>query len=155
LRLKSHFEQISVKPSGEGKFAQSIDCKLNINFTSVSHLPRSSCYSGCNSDKNHVETCVVAVFILKMQPISQGMQNLVGARLRKVQNGQGPLLAWPLACGSQVAKRTTALNFSDGILRVQVPDAGWRKELQAIAAQYLAILNRYVAEKVQRIEFVL
>jgi hypothetical protein len=37
---------------------------------------------------------------------------------------------------------------------VEVPDHGWRTELQALAPQYLAVINRYVAESVRRIEFV-
>jgi hypothetical protein len=40
-------------------------------------------------------------------------------------------------------------------LRVGVPDWSWRSELQALAPQYLAVINRYVAESVQRIEFVI
>jgi len=38
---------------------------------------------------------------------------------------------------------------------VEVPDWGWRAELQALAPQYLAVINRYVAESVRRIEFVI
>jgi len=64
------------------------------------------------------------------------------------------VLAWALACGHAVAMRTRALDFSQGILRVEVPDWGWRAELQALAPQYLAVINRYVAESVKRIEFV-
>jgi hypothetical protein len=41
------------------------------------------------------------------------------------------------------------------VLRVEVPDQGWRKELQNFAPQYLAVMNRYVAESVKRIEFVI
>jgi hypothetical protein len=37
---------------------------------------------------------------------------------------------------------------------VEVPDAGWRAELKSLAPQYLAVMNRYVAERVERIEFV-
>lgn len=65
------------------------------------------------------------------------------------------MLAWPLACGHAVAVRTRALDFAQGILRVEVPDWGWRAELQALAPQYLAVINRYVAESVKRIEFVI
>jgi Dna[CI] antecedent, DciA len=68
---------------------------------------------------------------------------------------EGPVLAWALACGHAVAARTQALDFAQGILRVEVPDAGWRAELQALAPQYLAVINRYVAESVKRIEFVI
>jgi hypothetical protein len=53
-----------------------------------------------------------------------------------------------------VAARTRALDFVDGILRIQVPDAGWRRELQTLAPRYLAALNRYVANSVTRIEFI-
>ena len=37
---------------------------------------------------------------------------------------------------------------------MEVPDWGWRAELQVLAPQYLAVINRYVAESVKRIEFV-
>ena len=65
------------------------------------------------------------------------------------------MLAWALACGPAVAARTRAVDFAQGILRVEVPDAGWRAELQTLAPQYLAVMNRYVAESVKRIEFVI
>jgi predicted nucleic acid-binding Zn ribbon protein len=90
-----------------------------------------------------------------MQPAGLGLDKVVARSLRKAPAGQAPLLAWPLACGSAVAGRTRALNFADGVLHVEVPDAGWRKELQTLAPRYLAVLNRYVAENVARIEFVL
>lgn len=63
-------------------------------------------------------------------------------------------MAWPVVCGSAVAERTRALEFLDGVLRVAVPDAGWRAELQALAPRYLATLNRYTVQMVRRIEFV-
>ncbi len=75
--------------------------------------------------------------------------------LRRAPAGTSPLLAWPLACGPAVAERTRALNFAQGILQVQVPDAGWRAELRDLAPQYVAVINRYAAETVQRIEFVI
>ena len=64
------------------------------------------------------------------------------------------VLAWPIACGQAVAARTSALDFDDGILRVEVPDAGWRAELRSLAPQYLAVINRYTGSGVRRIEFV-
>jgi hypothetical protein len=36
-----------------------------------------------------------------------------------------------------------------------VADAGWRRELQALAPRYVATINRYTTESVQRIEFVI
>ena len=81
------------------------------------------------------------------------LQKVVAHSLKKVPDKQGPVLAWPLACGSAVAARTRALEYGNGVLRVEVPDPGWKRELQALAPQYLAVLNRYVGESVNRIEF--
>lgn len=91
----------------------------------------------------------------RMEHVASGLEKIVAASLRRVPAGSGPVLAWPLACGAAVAARTRAVDFADGVLRVEVPDVGWRAELQALAAQYLAVINRYVAEDVTRVEFVL
>ena len=89
-----------------------------------------------------------------MEQVGAGLEKIVAGSLRRAPAGQGPLQAWALACGQAVAARTRAIDFTQGILRVQVPDAGWRTELQALAPQYLAVINRYLAESVTRIEFV-
>ena len=89
-----------------------------------------------------------------MQPIGTGLEAVVSRSLRKASAGDGPLLAWPLACGSAVAQRTRAIEFQDGILQVMVPDAGWRRELQTLAARYLAQINKFCADDVARIEFI-
>jgi len=90
-----------------------------------------------------------------MEQVGAGLEKIVAGSLRRAPAGQGPVLAWALACGHAVAARTRALDFAQGILRVEVPDWGWRAELRALAPQYLAVINRYVAESVKRIEFVL
>jgi len=89
-----------------------------------------------------------------MEHVAPGLEKIVAASLRRAGAGEAPVLAWPLACGARVAERTRAVDFADGILRVEVPDAGWRAELQALAPRYLAVINRYVAENVKRVEFV-
>jgi predicted nucleic acid-binding Zn ribbon protein len=84
-----------------------------------------------------------------------GLEKIVAGSLRQAPAGEGPMLAWPVACGSTVAERTRALSFAEGILQVEVPDRSWRNELQALAPQYLAAINRYSGESVRRIEFVI
>lgn len=79
---------------------------------------------------------------------------MVAEVLRRAPPAQGALLAWPLVCGSAVAERTCARSFANGVLRVEVADAGWRSELQSLAPRYLSAINRYTTEAVQRIEFV-
>jgi hypothetical protein len=90
-----------------------------------------------------------------VERISPTLEKIVAGSLRRAPAGQAPLLAWPLACGSAVAARTSALTFDQGILRVEVPDAGWRAELRHLAPQYLAVINRYSSSPVSKIEFVI
>lgn len=88
-----------------------------------------------------------------MDPIAPDMEKIIAGSLRKVPSAEAALLAWPLACGSAVAGRTRAIEFSRGVLRVEVPDSAWRAELQHLAPRYVYALNRY-AKGVSRVEFV-
>ena len=89
-----------------------------------------------------------------MEHAGAALEKIVSGSLRRVPAGQGPIVAWPLVCGTAVAQRTRALDFAEGLLLVEVPDAGWRAELRTLASQYLAVMNRYVSGPVKRIEFV-
>jgi hypothetical protein len=90
-----------------------------------------------------------------LEPASAGLEKIIIGSLRHVPQGEAPVLAWPLVCGSVVAERTRALDFAHRVLRVEVSDAGWKHEMQSLAPRYLAALNRYVGQKVERIEFVI
>lgn len=74
--------------------------------------------------------------------------------LRQAPPAEAPLMAWPVVCGSAVAERTRPLTFAAGVLRIEVADAGWKSELQALAPRYVAMINRYTTEAVRKIEFV-
>jgi len=89
-----------------------------------------------------------------VESIAPGVERLLVGSLRKAPAAQAPLLAWPVVCGSAVAARTRALEFSRGVLKVEVPDSAWRAELQHLAPRYVAIANKYAAG-VNRIEFVI
>jgi Dna[CI] antecedent, DciA len=92
---------------------------------------------------------------LHVEQAGAGLEKIVVDSLRHAPQSEAPLLAWPLVCGSVVAERTRALAFAGAVLRVEVPDAGWKREMQSLAPRYLAALNRYAGQKVERIEFVI
>jgi hypothetical protein len=99
---------------------------------------------------------IVGKFALRgfaLEQAGSGLEKIVMGSLQRVPQNEAPLLAWPLVCGSVVAERTRALEFADAVLRVEVPDAGWKREMQSLAPRYLATLNRYAGQKVERIEF--
>ena len=89
-----------------------------------------------------------------MNRASAGLETILAKALHRAPAAESPLLAWPIACGSAVADRTRALSFADGILRVEVADDGWRRELANLAPRYLALINKYSATSIGRIEFV-
>lgn len=89
-----------------------------------------------------------------MEGAGPGLEKVVTSSLRRSPKAEAPLLAWPVACGSRVAERTRALEFAEGILRVEVPDQGWRTQMIALAPHYVAAMNRYTVQPVRRIEFV-
>lgn len=89
-----------------------------------------------------------------MQHAGDGLEKIIAQSLRQAPAADAPLMAWPLVCGFGVAERSRALSFADGVLRVEVVDAGWKSELQSLAPRYLAAINRYTSEAVRRIEFV-
>lgn len=90
-----------------------------------------------------------------MQQAGAGLEKIVAQSLRQSPPTDAPLLAWPVVCGSAVAERTRALSFEGGVLRVQVADAGWKLELQSLAARYVATINKYTPVAVNKIEFVI
>ncbi|MGO8984558.1 MAG: DUF721 domain-containing protein [Terriglobales bacterium] len=89
-----------------------------------------------------------------MNRATSALETIVAKALHRAPASQSALLAWPVACGSAVAERTSAVSFSDGILQVEVADAGWRRELTHLAPRYVALVNKYSAGQVKRIEFI-
>jgi predicted nucleic acid-binding Zn ribbon protein len=87
-----------------------------------------------------------------MQPARATLRKIAGEVVRH-EGADGPLLAWPLACGGKIAERTSPLSFAGGVLTVAVPDEAWRRQLQSFVPQYLAALNQMLAEPVSSIDF--
>ncbi len=90
-----------------------------------------------------------------MEHARAGLEKIVGDALRRAPTEDAVVLAWPLVCGTAVSTRTQALDFSAGVLRVQVPDAAWRTQLSAFSPQYVGALNELAGPVVRRIKFVL
>ena len=90
-----------------------------------------------------------------MEPARTALIKVLADILRRAPAEDAALVAWRLVAGPKVEARTTALDFRDGVLRVRVPDATWRNNLEPFAAEYLKSLNSYLTTKASRITFVL
>jgi Dna[CI] antecedent, DciA len=89
-----------------------------------------------------------------MNRASTALESVISKALHQAPAAESVLLAWPVACGSAVADRTRAVGFAGGVLRVEVADKGWQRELTALAPRYVAEINRFAAARVERVEFV-
>ncbi len=90
-----------------------------------------------------------------MEHAANGLQKVVLDALRRAPAEELPVIAWPFVCGPRVASRTRVLDFVDGILRIEVPDAAWRVQLLDFASEYLRALNELAPQRVTSINFVL
>ena len=88
-----------------------------------------------------------------MQRVDHTLRKLFANSLQTAGD-DAPLLAWPLACGSRIADRTSAISYSEGTLTVAVPDRTWRHQLQGLDRLYLAALNQLTRQPVKAIKFV-
>jgi predicted nucleic acid-binding Zn ribbon protein len=89
-----------------------------------------------------------------VQPLRTGLEKIVLDALQRTPPQEAPLLAWPFACGPAVAQKARALSFADGILTIEVADAGWRTQLTDMAPQFLARINQLVSVNVKRLCFI-
>lgn len=58
--------------------------------------------------------------------------------------------SWARVVGAQVARRTEARNFEDGVLGVAVLDSGWETALRDMSGELLGRMNRSLGRRVVR-----
>lgn len=90
-----------------------------------------------------------------MEQASSGLAKIFRDLLEHAPPNEIPVIAWPVVCGEQVASRTRAISFTEGVLWVQVPDKEWKAQLMDLAHQYVAALNTLKGGRVHRVEFLL
>lgn len=72
-----------------------------------------------------------------MEPVRTGLRRIMQDLLRARPAEEAVLLAWPIVCGKEVAARTKAVSFCEGLLLVETQDATWRNQLQTFTGKYL------------------
>lgn len=88
-----------------------------------------------------------------MEPVRTGLRNIMSDLLRARPGAEAALLAWPLVCGKDVAQRTKALDFSDGLLIVEVVDAAWAAQLKSFTGRYLSGFEALLGPVVKEVKF--
>jgi predicted nucleic acid-binding Zn ribbon protein len=87
----------------------------------------------------------------------EGMRDLLKASLGEslgALSAEDRLAAsWPVACGKAMAGRGTVMGYADGVVRVQVDDGAWLRQLMSMRAQLARELERIAGVPVREIHF--
>ena len=88
-----------------------------------------------------------------MEPVRTGLRNIMSELLRTRPTEEAVVMAWPLVCGKDVAAKTQAASFCDGVLIVDVPDTIWRAQLTAFTPRYVSGFNELLGPLVSEVKF--
>ena len=88
-----------------------------------------------------------------MQAARRDLKSLAARVFKDAPTEEAVLLAWPLVCGSAVAERTRAVDFQDGVLRIEVSDRGWQSQLEAFSSHYRHKISELLNVNVSRISY--
>lgn len=87
----------------------------------------------------------------------EGMRDLLRGTLARSLAGTGEedrlAAAWTVACGRAMAERGVISGYSDGVLRIEVGDPVWLRQMQALRPTLEREVARISGVKVKSIEF--
>jgi hypothetical protein len=87
----------------------------------------------------------------------EGMRDLLKGTLRRslraMRDEDKLAAAWPVACGKAMAERGTVLDYADGVVRVEVTDGAWLRQMMSMRGQLTGELARIAGVKVREIHF--
>jgi predicted nucleic acid-binding Zn ribbon protein len=87
----------------------------------------------------------------------EGMRDLLKASLRRslgaLSDEDRVAAAWPVVCGRAMAERGAVIGYEDGVVRVQVEDGAWLRQLVSMRLQLAVEMARIAGVKVSEIHF--
>ena len=90
---------------------------------------------------------------MPLEKIRDVLKGSLGRSLQALQEEDKLAMAWPLVCGRAMAEHGTVVGFADGVLRVQVADGPWRRQLISMQGQLAAEMGRVAGVKVTEIHW--
>ncbi len=81
------------------------------------------------------------------------LKGSLGRSLGGLQDEDRLAAAWPVACGKAMAGRGTVVGYADGVVRVQVDDAAWLRQLMSMRGQLAREMERIAGVRVSEIHF--
>jgi hypothetical protein len=87
----------------------------------------------------------------------EGMRDLLkgslGRSLAALSEEDRLAAAWPVACGKIMAEHGVIVGYAEGVIRVEVSDAAWLRQLLSMRGQLAAEMARIAKVRVTEIHF--
>ena len=87
----------------------------------------------------------------------QGMRDLLKSSLRRSLGSMCEedrlALAWPVACGRALAERGCFAGYAEGVVRIEVVDGAWLRQMMSMQAQLGREMARIAGVRVTEIHF--
>lgn len=87
----------------------------------------------------------------------EGMRDLLkgslGRSLGALRDEDRLAAAWPVACGKAMAEHGTVVGYADGVVRVEVEDGAWLRQLVSMRGQLAGEMARIAGVGVSEIHF--
>ena len=76
-----------------------------------------------------------------MEPMREILRSTLGRSLRNIREEDRLSAAWIVACGCAMADRGRVIGYEAGVLRIEVADAVWLRQMVSLRA----VLEREIA----------
>jgi predicted nucleic acid-binding Zn ribbon protein len=87
----------------------------------------------------------------------EGMRDLLKDALRRslraLQDEDRLAASWPVACGKAMAERGAVVGYAEGVVRLQVADEAWMRQMMSMRGQLAGEMARISGVKVTEIHF--
>jgi hypothetical protein len=87
----------------------------------------------------------------------EGMRDLLkgslGRSLGALSEEDKLAAAWPVACGKAMAGHGIIVGYADGVVRIEVEDGAWLRQLMSMRVQLAGEMARIAGVRVSEIHF--
>ena len=88
-----------------------------------------------------------------MEAMRDLLRGSLGRSLRDLGDEDRLAAAWTVACGPAMAERGAVVGYQEGVVRVQVADAVWLRQMNSLGGTLRREVARIAQLPVQRIDF--
>jgi hypothetical protein len=96
---------------------------------------------------------VAGVSLMSLEGMRDLLKGSLGRSLGALRDEDRLAAAWPVACGKAMAEHGTVVGYADGVVRVEVEDGAWLRQLVSMRGQLAGEMARIAGVGVSEIHF--